>query len=359
LLASLRGNTSAQVAYGREAGHLAEAAGEEGKPALMWALAAMAHASRAVGDYETEFHIAQRVIALQREAGDTYSLGRELYIYSSTAMALGKYDVAQAMLDEALPLLRQAGNPYRVAMALNYCGDLARCQRHYAQAQLAYEESLTLLREIGADRDLASVLHNLGHACLHRGDSERARALFNESLAIHQAQHHKQGMTECLLGFAALAITSDMPAAGVRLLAAMTAIGGQRATKFWAATRLAYEHCLARARARLTESDLQAAQAAGRTLSLEEAVAYAQQVAGQVAPATGDPKKPAALTVREREVVLRIAQGESNGEIAEELVVSKRTVESHIASILAKLGYHNRAQIVRWAIDTGLVNKTK
>jgi DNA-binding CsgD family transcriptional regulator/tetratricopeptide (TPR) repeat protein len=359
LLASLRGNTAAQVAYGRAAGHLAEAAGDEGKPVLTWALAALAHASRAQGDYETEFSIEQRVIELRREAGDPYPLGRELYIYSPTAMALGRFEVAQAMLDEALPLLRQAGDPYRIAMALNYCGDLARCRQRYAQAQSAYEESLALLREIGAVRDVASVLHNLGHACLHRGDRDRARACFNESMSVHQAQQHKPGMTECLIGFAALAIAGDLPGAGACLLAAVVALRGQRSATFWAATRMEYEHQLALARARLTEAEFQAQQAAGRALSLEQAVAYAQELAGQAAAATRSQNQPGALTRRERDVALRIAQGKSNGEIADELVVSKRTVETHIANILSKLGYRNRAQIVRWAIDTGLVKTTE
>jgi non-specific serine/threonine protein kinase len=62
------------------------------------------------------------------------------------------------------------------------------------------------------------------------------------------------------------------------------------------------------------------------------------------------------LTVREREVAALIAQGKSNGEIADELVLSKRTVETHIANILSKLGFTNRAQIVRWALEIGLMN---
>jgi DNA-binding NarL/FixJ family response regulator len=49
-----------------------------------------------------------------------------------------------------------------------------------------------------------------------------------------------------------------------------------------------------------------------------------------------------------------VAQGKSNGEIAEALVVSKRTVEKHIAHILMKLGVRNRSQIVLWAIESGL-----
>ena len=65
------------------------------------------------------------------------------------------------------------------------------------------------------------------------------------------------------------------------------------------------------------------------------------------------------LTVREGEVAALIAQGKSNGEIAAELVVSKRTVEKHIANILSKRGFTNRAQIVRWAIEAGLAMPTE
>jgi non-specific serine/threonine protein kinase len=143
------------------------------------------------------------------------------------------------------------------------------------------------------------------------------------------------------------------------LLAAAVALGGKHITSIWAATRLEYEHYLALVRARLSETEFQAAQAGGRGLSLEQAVACARDVTVKPAAATGAPKKPDDLTVREREVAARIAQGKSNGEIADELVVSKRTVESHVANLLSKLGYSNRTQIVRWAIQTGLVKSTE
>jgi len=61
------------------------------------------------------------------------------------------------------------------------------------------------------------------------------------------------------------------------------------------------------------------------------------------------------LTSREREVVALIARGKSNAEIADELVLSKRTVEKHIGSIFSKLEMTSRAQIVRWAIEQDLL----
>jgi DNA-binding NarL/FixJ family response regulator len=51
------------------------------------------------------------------------------------------------------------------------------------------------------------------------------------------------------------------------------------------------------------------------------------------------------LTAREREVATLIAQGKSNRDIADPLVVGNRTVEAHVSSILSKLGFTSRAQI--------------
>jgi len=62
------------------------------------------------------------------------------------------------------------------------------------------------------------------------------------------------------------------------------------------------------------------------------------------------------LTEREREIVVCIAQGKSNREIAEALIVTKRTVETHINNILYKLDCTSRSQIVAWASEKGLLN---
>jgi DNA-binding CsgD family transcriptional regulator len=61
------------------------------------------------------------------------------------------------------------------------------------------------------------------------------------------------------------------------------------------------------------------------------------------------------LTAREREVAALIAQGKINREIAEMLVVSERTVETHVANIMFKLGVQSRRQIRVWAIEKGLI----
>ena len=69
----------------------------------------------------------------------------------------------------------------------------------------------------------------------------------------------------------------------------------------------------------------------------------------------GDPARTDPLTPREQEVVKLIAEAYSNEQIAQELVISKKTVERHRANILEKLGMHDRVQLTRYAVRRGLV----
>ena len=90
-------------------------------------------------------------------------------------------------------------------------------------------------------------------------------------------------------------------------------------------------------------------------MSLEQAIALAQDVALKTAVVQQTHQQLHHLTPREREVAILIAQAKSNDQIADVLVVSKRTVEKHIANIRSKLDFTERAQIVRWVIENGLV----
>ena len=76
---------------------------------------------------------------------------------------------------------------------------------------------------------------------------------------------------------------------------------------------------------------------------------FAQSGAG----ATRQPVEP--LTAREEEVLLAVARGRTNGEVAAELFITTSTVKAHLASLMRKLGARNRVEVAMWAHETGRV----
>jgi two-component system response regulator NreC len=79
------------------------------------------------------------------------------------------------------------------------------------------------------------------------------------------------------------------------------------------------------------------------------------QLGARIAAQGSEPGQTDALTDREREVLKLVALGHTNSEIASQLFLSVRTVESHRAHIQQKLGLSTRAELVAYALDTGLI----
>jgi DNA-binding CsgD family transcriptional regulator len=137
-------------------------------------------------------------------------------------------------------------------------------------------------------------------------------------------------------------------------------------------------HVVLHARAAQEEADrrMQAAQEEAR---LQGALLTIRELAPWVAPnaarsfpaartrlpdrgsplAAADPFASKVLTAREREVAMLIAQGKTSREIAEALVITERTADTHADRIRVKLGLHSRAEIVAWVLSKGLQPVTR
>ena len=91
-------------------------------------------------------------------------------------------------------------------------------------------------------------------------------------------------------------------------------------------------------------------------MSLAEAVALALEPSEAVMqPRSRSGVHPASLTAREVEVLRLVAQGLTDVEVAEKLVLSPRTVNAHLTSIYNKIGVNSRAAATRFAVEHKLI----
>ncbi len=240
---------------------------------------------------------------------------------------------------------------------------MTRNVHDYARTQALYEEGLALFQEIGADWDTADALSCLGQLSQDQGDQARAEEFFRESLARWRAMGTLQwkGVANCLEGLAGVCVADHQFAVAVHLFGAADALreileGSPRAHS-------SAEDRHAALRVQLGEAAFAAAWAAGRALSVEEAVDYALALPTMAVPASNrsgplsspSTTYPGGLTAREVEVLRLLAQGLTYAQIADQLIISRRTVNAHVISIYSKLAVHTRAAATRFAIDHHLV----
>jgi DNA-binding CsgD family transcriptional regulator len=117
--------------------------------------------------------------------------------------------------------------------------------------------------------------------------------------------------------------------------------------------------CETLVRERLSPKAFDQAYTDGRTRTLHETLALAEGIRRRRPQGGGDTTpdrrqtSTSPLTAREYEVASLVAEGFTNREIAEALVISRRTAETHVQQILMKLGVDSRTRIARWLHETG------
>jgi DNA-binding NarL/FixJ family response regulator len=266
------------------------------------------------------------------------------------------YAMARSYSEERLASLRELDDKWQIAHTLNMLGEMARIEGDYHTARAYYEESLMVRRELGDQRGIAVSLINLGYCVHHKRDYKQAMDLFEESLVLFQHLGSTRGIIDCLAALAGVFGAEKKPERAVRLFGATEALhesihAGLAASY---ADRIEYDRFIAVVRSQLDEDAFASAWAAGRAMTLEQAVNYA--LAEQERPVfdLSLKEKFGGLTAREREVAVLITQGKSNREIAEVMTIGVKTVETYVTRILNKLGFDSRVQIATWAVEKGL-----
>jgi non-specific serine/threonine protein kinase len=299
--------------------------------------------------------VLAEALALARELGDGWKIAWALTFQGTLALVQGDLPAAWARFEESLALRRGLGDVFGVAWSHYGLASVARVRGDGATARPRYEECLATFRALGERPTVALVLDGLGEVAIAGGDFAAARERFAESLALYREMGSPRGVGIALSGFAALAAAEWRAERAVRLAGAATALHEAGGGAIELIRHRGSEDWLEEARRALGEAGAAAAWAAGRAMSSEAAVAYA--LAADPAPPPGAPPARgrrrgdgSPLTAREREVVRLVAQGASNRQIAETLVISERTAEAHLSNILAKLGLATRVQLAAWAV---------
>jgi non-specific serine/threonine protein kinase len=243
-----------------------------------------------------------------------------------------------------------------MAVSLGCRARLERQQGHHREAVPLFERSVALFRELGDARSLANSLANLGHSALALENPRQSTAYFTESLELRQALGNTLGIAECLEGFAALASAAGRPRRAARLYGAAEALREITGAPLLHADRAEHERLVGAIHKRLGDRSFAAEWAAGRATSPEDAARFALRLGTSESAYDGAPGR-SPLTRREQEVAALVARGLTNRQVAEQLLVAPRTIETHLEHIFAKLGVQTRTQLVAWSVRQDVVTQ--
>ncbi|MFC6878458.1 MULTISPECIES: tetratricopeptide repeat protein [Actinomadura] len=272
------------------------------------------------------------------------------------AVYAGDHRAARERFERALAVHDRVGHrevftlQFISALAGTHCLDGA-----FGEAEELCARSLRISDETGDRWCRSYTLWTLGSLHLLRGDLDAARAALRECLEIRRSFGEEMGLAMALDLAAGCAARTGEPERAAVLLGATGRLWRVLRTDM-AGPGYALLPATAGdlARRALGRERYEAARARGAALSLDEALAVALGEDGRGPGGLGSPGAPrpapgaAPLTRREREIAALVAEGLSNREIAERLVIAKRTADSHVEHILAKLGFRSRTQIAAW-----------
>jgi non-specific serine/threonine protein kinase len=347
------------------------------------------------GDYDAAGPLLDDGLTLAREAGEPFQIVKALLRRGALACRSGDLSLATMLNEEAERLARGLGaevvaGQLLAGIALGNLGFIAYLEGAAEVATARLEEAVRRQRVPGGAWGLSIALCDLGVARIQAGASREAATCLLEALALSWSLQDYIHAARALRGISAVAIRYRQPILAAKLLGAADGMDDRIGATGYGRDRRIVDWCLPRLGDALGTSALTNLRRAGETLPLQRAVAAAQTVArvalgdddvAAIWQATGAPdvdpiddhlaaplaSSPEAngarsrvlaaaslefdLTQREREVLALVSQRLTDAEIGERLFISRRTVSTHVANILAKLGANNRREAAVLAVQ--------
>ncbi|HET9911999.1 MAG TPA: tetratricopeptide repeat protein [Anaerolineales bacterium] len=327
--------------------------GESGKRGLAFTLGRLGDMAAETGNYDQALTYLHEALDIYRELNDVHSTSFILLLSGWTLMRTGDLRQAQVYLEEALSLSQASNDQRNLAFSFSSLGEVAIRRGLYERAESLLQQGLTLSREVGERWLTGTLLGSLGWAALRQRDFPRMKTILKESLEIRLDTGDKGGMAWCLEKLAEAAYLEKQYKKATKILGAAAALRIPLGSVIDQADQPEYDRILSSLRAALGKAAFASLWAEGAAMPVEEVIDSALSEQGSKSTRV-DKEKFGGLTAREREVVVLIAQGKSNREIAKTMTVGVKTVETYVTRILNKLGFDSRVQIATWAVEKNL-----
>jgi predicted ATPase/DNA-binding CsgD family transcriptional regulator len=314
--------------------------------------AAALHRTRS--EYPAAVAAARESAAIRRQLGDKAALAEALIMLADMLAVAGDRAEASALAAESVAIRRQRGDLVGTAWALMVLGNIATSQGDFAAARAHYEEALALRAGQGNNQIDGWLLYSLGATHGGEGDATAARALLEQALALFRARSDPRGIAWSLLTLGDLDLRQADTAAGLALLEESLVRFDELGESVGVAV---CSVLLGRPlpRGRLNDLGDPLMRAMWRNALRREMPTIADLERGTTAqeaaftPLAQPAPLPDGLTPRQVEVLVLLARHYSDREIADELVLSVRTVERHVANIYAKTGLASRRLAAEYA----------
>ena len=368
------------------------------------ALEIRGHLARIQNDFVAARSLIEEVVSLARETGDKWRFASGLHDLAWVCLEQGEYSRARSMYEECLTAFRELGITSGIAASLNQlalvlivslddqervgllleeslvlwkqisqknggiacwfylAGRVALSERDFVRARALLEVSVAIYKEMGDQWHTARSLCALARVEAVQSNYVAAVTLYKESLALYR-QMGNNNIASVLEGLADVAVRQEQPALAAQLWGAAEALRESMGIPIWPVERADYERSITAARRSLGEKSFADAWTQGHITSLEQALVALGRETIKTPPATQSPTSPTkstpsspyGLTAREVEVLRLLAQGLTSAQIAEQLVISLLTVNTHVRSIYSKLGVNSRSAATRCAVEHQLM----
>jgi predicted ATPase/DNA-binding CsgD family transcriptional regulator len=289
-------------------------------------------------DHERARALLEESVAIVRELGDEPGLARRLRNLALVSMSEGDLETGVRLCEESAAIFRAHHDEQGLVSALIFLGWARYAAEEFPAGDRHMREALAVNRTAGSVAATVNALIGLAYGANRQGNEPAQRAHLVEALTVMRTEGG--GPVEdpdWLWAASGLAAAEDRLRSAFRLAGAARALGRRGGTHTQFIGPL-LESLDFEAR-RIGNANAERLEAEGARMTLGELMAEALAEPGD------DPLSP-----REREVAELVAEGLSNVEIASTLVISKRTVESHVDHIKRKLGCRTRNEVMAWAM---------